>query len=122
MTWLDIQKTYPNGYSKFLNHFADKWIMSVEELGETIKDFQENILYEFFDSTGILVTLYHFDMGEFVPLINMYETYGNDNKIATEGHIEIVFDGQHEGLIFDTRKEAEICGFKNAFEILESRI
>ena len=85
------------------------------------KDIPACYLYDFFDSIHILVTLYHFDMGEFVPLINMYENYTPETTpIAEEGHIEIVFDGQHEGLIFDTRKEAEIVAFEKAFELAET--
>lgn len=83
------------------------------------KDIPSTYLYQFFDSIGIFVTLYHFDMGEFVPAINMYENYKEKNA-PKEGHIELVFDGAESNMIFDTRHEAELAGFEKAFQIFIS--
>jgi len=76
-----------------------------------------------FDSIPILITLYHFDMGEFCVKINLYENYREDEKMfESDGHIEEIYDSCDANLIFDTRIEAENHAFVTAFTFLEARI
>jgi hypothetical protein len=85
------------------------------------------LLYDFFDEEGILINLTLFDMGEFGFNISTPEKYLEDGSIDPFGergsHImditpRLSFDEE----VFETRKEAEIKAFTEAFKILEQKL
>jgi hypothetical protein len=127
MIWKEISENYPISFDQFLTWSNRASFMKTGQL-HFIEGglFDENLnreLYDFFDSIPILITLYHFDMGEFCVKINLYENYREDEKMfESDGHIEEIYDSCDANLIFDTRIEAENHAFVTAFTFLEARI